>query len=105
MLKFIFAVVAAVMLTGGVLLAADSAPEQSNWVKFREGMKQAGSAAWEGTKNVAEKTGDYVSEKYDEAKDYVHEKQAEEEAKKQMEAQIAEEEARRQLEAQQGQTQ
>jgi hypothetical protein len=71
----------------GAAMAADSAGE-NNWEKFKEGAKQAGSAAWSGTKNVAHKTGDavatgarktgeFVSEKYDDAKEYVEEKREE----------------------------
>jgi hypothetical protein len=64
----------------GWAVAADSAGE-SNWEKFKEGAKQAGSAAWAGTKNVAKKTGDFVGEKYDESKAYVDEKVSEYRAK------------------------
>lgn len=64
---------AALILLGGVVAAADESGE-SNWQRFKEGARQAGGAAWEGTKNVARKTGDFLDEKYDEAKDYIQEK-------------------------------
>lgn len=72
--------------------SADSAPGTSNWDKFKQGAKQAGSAAWSGTKNVAEsvsdgahrageavargarKTGETVAEGYEEVKEFVQEK-------------------------------
>lgn len=74
----------AVFLLGATAAAADSAGG-NNWERFKEGAKQAGSAAWSGTKNVAQKTGDavatgakktgeFVAETYEEAKEYVQEK-------------------------------
>lgn len=79
-------------------LSADAEPapppvqEESNWVKFREGAKQAGGAIADGTKNTAKKVaegaeragdavvrgskkaGEAIAEGYEEAKEYVEEK-------------------------------
>ncbi len=85
--KFFMTVLAIALLSAGSLIAADSGESESNWEKFKVGAKQAGSAAWEGTKNTAEKTGDaiaegakktgeFFSDKYHDAKEYIHEKTA-----------------------------
>ena len=59
--------------------------ELSNWQKFKQGAKQAGGAVASGTRNVAgktagavshgaKKTGEFFSEGYQDAKEYIHEK-------------------------------
>lgn len=62
------------------------APETpGNWEKFKEGVMQAGGAVAAGAKDTAEKTsdavvrgaektGDFFSESYQDAKRYIHEK-------------------------------
>ena len=69
----------------GATFAADSGGGQSNWEKFKDGAKQAGSAVADSTKSAAQKTGSAVSrgakktgeffaDGYEDVKDYVEEK-------------------------------
>jgi 23S rRNA G2445 N2-methylase RlmL len=82
--KFAIALAAVTVVLGGTFArAADEVVvvEQSQWEKFKEGAALAGEAVVQGTKNTeskvadgAERAGDAIAEKYQDAKEYVHEK-------------------------------
>lgn len=81
-----------VVFLSAICHAGEPATGESNWQKFKRGAKEAGGAAWSGTKNVAgnvaegahkaggavatgaKKTGAFIAEGYEEVKEHVVEK-------------------------------